>query len=160
MTRKFFIKIIASLYMAQGLWVVGTFFLPIFTSQKPHSLNPVVILAGALGIWASIYLFQLSEFGRKYVIFLLSLRIAYNGFFIVWALFQNDFSFALNFFSKPIFEFKSVYPFVLTLFIWLIIALGTIIFLSQKQTKVIFMSERTNTASSKPPSESVSNQPG
>jgi len=158
MTRKLLVKIIASFYMAQGLWDIGTFFLPIFTSPRPVSLNLFAILTGALRIWAGIYLFQLSEFGRKYTIGLLSLRIAYNLFFIVWAFLQSDFSFTANFFSKPIFESKNVYPFVLALFVWLLIALGVIIFLSQKKTKAIFVFETINSESGKPISESISNQ--
>lgn len=158
MTRKLLVKIIASFLIAQGLWDIGTSFVPIFTSAGTASLNLFAILRGALGMWAGIYLFQLSEFGRKFAMILLSLRIAYNLFFIGWALIHGDLSFTIDYFNRPMLESKSVYLIVLTLFVLLLITLGVIIFLSQKKTKAFFVSEATNAESGKPISESISNQ--
>ncbi len=130
--------------MAQGLWDIGVFLLPIFTFPKPISLNLLIIIVGIVEFRAGINLFKLNEFGRKFVIFLLYLRIAYNSFFIVWAFFQKDFSFVVGYFNKPFFVSNSVYTWAVTLIVWLLIALCTIIFLSRRKTKVIFSSETTD----------------
>jgi hypothetical protein len=158
MTRKLLVKIIATFYLAQGLWDIGAFFLPMVTSPSLLSLNLFTVVVGALELWAGIYLLQLSEFGRKYTIVLLALRMAYNFFFIVWAFLQSDFSFTINYFNRQIFESKSIYPFVFTLLAWSLIALFAIIFLGQKQTKAIFISRSTSAENDRPISESVSNQ--
>ncbi len=158
MTRKLLVRIIASFYIAQGLWDIGTFVLPIFTSPKYLTLNLFTILAGALGLWAGIYLFKLDEHGRKFTIGLLFLRIMYNLFHMIWVFFQKDLSFAVTYFGKPLFEPKGVYPFVIFLAVWVGIALGAIWFLMQRETKAIFVSATASEEGSKPIAKSTPNQ--
>jgi hypothetical protein len=113
---------------------------------------------GVLGLRAGIYLFKLNELGRKFAIALLSLRIAYNAFFIVRAFFQRDFSFAITYFDTPFFVSKSVYAFVFSLIIWVLIAFGTILFLIQRETKMIFVSETVSEENSKPIAKTMPDQ--
>jgi hypothetical protein len=155
MTRKLLVKIIASLYMTQGLWDIGVFLAPIFAFPNPINLNWFIIFVGIVEFRAGINLFKLNEFGRKFVIFLLYLRIAYNSFFTIWAFFQKDFSFVIGYFNKPFFTSNSVWTWAVTLIIWLLIALGTILFLSQRKTKMIFSSDTASEESSRLITESI-----
>jgi hypothetical protein len=157
MIRKLLVRIIACFYLAQGLWAIGTFFSPIFMSPRGATLELSTILGGALGLWAAIYLFKLDEFGRKFAIILLSLRVAGNLAFVVWSLFQEDLTFALTYFGTMFFKAESVYPLVIYLMAWAGMALAALLFLMQKETKVIFVSETTNEERSKPSTKSISN---
>ena len=140
MTRKSLVWIIASLYIAQGLWVLGSSFFPILTSPKPFTIDLFPILAGALGLWAGIYLFKLDEFGRKFVIVFLFCRIAYNLFFVVWAPSQEDLRLALTLFDRSLFASTSNSIFVFTLLVWILFAICAIVFLTQEKTKALFVS--------------------
>ena len=130
--------------MAQGLWDIGVFLLPIFAFPEPVSLNLFIIFVGIVEFHAGINLYKLNEFGRKLVIFLLYLRIAYNSFFIVWVFFQTDFSYAIYYFNKPFFTSNNAYTWAAMLIVWLLIAVFAIIFLSQRETRIIFPNEKTD----------------
>ena len=158
MTRKLIIKVVACLYIAQGLWDIGGFFLPIFLGTRPLTLNLFAILIGAVSLWSGIYLFRLDEFGRKFAIGLLSLRISYNALFIIWALFQSDFSFVVIYFGKPLFVSESPYTFAVSLGVWILIAVAIILFLLQRETKMIFLPENVNEESSEAFVKTMSNQ--
>jgi hypothetical protein len=102
----------------------------------------------------------LNNFGRILVLGLLSIRVLINALEILWLLLFPQFSFAIGirpFYGEPFFETENPYLVAIILFLWLVIALLTLIFLTQKETKNIFMSEVMQKAGSTTVTESASN---
>ncbi len=162
MRRKLLVKIIASFFILQGVSDIVSFFMPFFTSQQPVILNEIV--SGILKLWAGVYLFQLSEFGRKLAIIILFFHAAWgviNGVIsVVFPLFDSRFGTVswISIHNERIFESHNPYVRTIFLSVFLLISLGTILFLNQKKTRALFVSKTVNTEDDRPISELTSDQ--
>ena len=144
MTRKLLIRVVSIYFMAMGLWNISAFFFPIFVAPKPTSLNLFILLLGILLFRAGSNLFKLNNFGRILILGLLSIRVLVNALGIFWSLLFPRYSFfiaigSLN--GEPFFKSENPYLIATILFAWLVMAVLTIIFLAQSETKKMFVSE-------------------
>jgi hypothetical protein len=140
MIRKLLVVIISMVYISLGLWNLGDFFFPILfpSALIVYKLFPLV--GGTLGLIAGLNLLRLNEFGRKFVLLLLYIRMAINTFAIIWIILiqgPNN-TFALTFFGKAFFKSGNHFIGAGIMFAWLVIALLTAAFLSHHETKKIF----------------------
>jgi len=164
MTRKLLVRILACYFILLGLGDIVEFFLPLFTSQQPMILNEIV--SGILTFWAGIYLFQLSEFGRKFAIIILFFNAAWGVIIgvigLVFPFFDNKYGIAFRIrystHSEPIFESHDPYVGAISLSVLLLIVLGIILFLNHKKTRALFASKTVNAEDNRPISESISDQ--
>src|SRR5262245_2056876 len=78
MTRKTLVTIMALIYMVTGF---ANFFSSLLSAASPSGLlviRIVPLVGGALAFYAGLNMFRLKEFGRKFVVLLLSIRVALN----------------------------------------------------------------------------------
>ncbi len=88
-------------------------------------------------------MFRLNEFGRKLVVILLSIRVVINVLFILELTKDGAWLGIENRLGEIIYSIESPYAYQGFLLVWIVIALLTIIFLSQSETREIFMPEVT-----------------
>jgi hypothetical protein len=140
MIRKVLVVVISIAYLSLGLWNLGDFFSPILFSSGVIVYKLFPLVGGTLGLIAGLNLLRLNEFGRKFVLFLLYIRAAINTFAIIWIVFIQEPSntFELTFFGKSFFQSGNHFIGAGIMFVWLVIALLTAVFLSQEETKKIF----------------------
>ena len=146
MTRKKLTTALSIIYIINGLWGIGVFLYPLASTPKSIELDLAPLMSGVLALYVGFYLFKFDEFGRKLVIFLLYLRVAINSAFMVWAFSRQKevVESGLYFLEEQIYRLDNRYAFQIFLFVWIMIALLVIVFLSQSETKKIFLSEKSS----------------
>ena len=146
MTRKKLVNAFSIIYILNGLWDLGIFVYLAWGWSGSTDLNTTQLINGALALYAGFHLSKLHEFGRKFAIFLASVRVTINAILIFWSLFhiKNFSQSGLYFLDERIYIVDSPYAALAFLLTSTIIALLTIVFLSQGETKKIFASEKRN----------------
>jgi hypothetical protein len=144
MTRRTLVAAIALIYMILGLVNFCYSWSPRSSSPELFVFSLFPLVGGALAIYAGLAMFRLSEFGRKLVVILLSIRVGIN----VWTMWrsipylENGARFGImNDLGEIVYRAESPYAYQGFLLVWLILALLVIIFLSQRETKEIFVPE-------------------
>ena len=146
MTRKRMITVLSVIYIINGLWGIGVFLYPLSLSPRFIELDLAPLVGGVLALYVGFYLFKFDEFGRKLAIFLLYVRVAINSAFMVWAFSRQKevVESGLYFLEEQIYRLDNRYAFQIFLFVWIMIALLLIVFLSQSETKKIFLPEKSS----------------
>jgi hypothetical protein len=139
MTRKTLVNAISIIYMVLGLLNFSTALFPTFSSSGLFVIKLFPLVGGALALYAGLAMLRLSDFGRQFVIILLSIRVLTN----VWALFylKGGAWLGLNYLGEQIYRIENRYAYPVFLLVWMVVALLTITFLSQRETKTIFTQE-------------------
>ena len=141
MIRKILVAAIALIYMVLGILNFFEALLPVLSSSGLFVLKPFSLVGSALGFYAGLTMFRLNEFGRKLVVLLLSIRIIMNVMLILWLPADTAGLGVENRLGEIIYSIESPYAYQGFLFVWIVIGLLTIIFLSQRQTRELFVSE-------------------
>ena len=145
MTRRIFVAAIALIYMVLGLLNFYNSLFPTLSSSGLFLLRPFSLVGSALAFYAGLTMFRFNEFGRKLIVILLALRIGMNA----WLLFgwsKGDGLAVENRLGEIIYRIESPYAFPGFFVGWILIGLVMIIFLSQKETKEIFVPVEANDA--------------
>ena len=143
MTRKISVVTISLIYMFIGLLNVYYSLIPVLSSSGTFVIRLFPLVGGALAFHAGLTMFRLNEFGRKLVIFWLFIRVIINILSILLFLKDGTGFRVENYFGETIYRIENPYALPGFLLAWMLIALLTIIFLSQKETKAIFAPEAT-----------------
>ena len=144
MIRKILVAVISLIYMALGLWNFYNSLFPVLSSSGLFVIRLFPLVGGALAFYAGLTMFRLNEFGRKLVVVLLSIRVVINALFILWLPKDGAWLGLGNRLGEIIFRMENPYAYQGFLFAWIVIALLTIIFLSQRETREIFVPEATS----------------
>ena len=146
MTRKKLITALSIIYIISGLWSIGVFLYPLAGPSKSIELDLAPLISGILALYVGFYLFKFDEFRRKFAILLLYVRVAINSAFIVWAFSHQKevVGSGLYFLEEQIYRLDNRYAFQIFLVVWIMIASLVIVFLSQSETKKIFMAEKSS----------------
>jgi hypothetical protein len=109
-------------------------------------LDVIRLIGGVLALYIGFQLFQLHELGRRIAILMLSVRMAINIYFVSWLLARPEsaVSSGLYFLDKEIYRVANPNASEVFLLVWAFLALIVIIFLSQRETKMIFIPETSN----------------
>ena len=143
MARKRLVTALSILYIMSGLWSIVIFLDRASVSAGAINLDLTRLIGGTLALYVGFHLFRFEELGRKLAILLSSVRVAINMGFIAWSFLQEDaLGSALYFLEKQIYHLDQPYAFQIFLFVGVLLAVVTIVFLSQSETKKIFMFER------------------
>jgi hypothetical protein len=140
MTRKRMVAALSIIYIINGLWDIGIFLYLSSAPSRSTNLDITPLIDSALAIYVGFQLLQLREFGRKFAIVLLYIRMAINLYFILWFPFHREsfISSSLYFLDKEIYHIANPYASEVFLFVWVLIASLTIAFLSQGEIKKLF----------------------
>ena len=143
MTRTLLVRLIASACMAKGLWDLGDGLLPFFSLPAPITVKVLPLVGGIWEIYAGIYLFRLSETGRKLTVALSSIVMAISALVIFWTLFFWTDGYALTLYFLDEIMFKTEDRFVSAGIDFVFFAIPSLItlFLSQDKTKQLFARE-------------------
>jgi hypothetical protein len=146
MTRKTLVTALSIIYLLNGFWHIGVFLSSLIGSSKSIELDLTRLMGGVLALYVGWYLFKLEEFGRKLAIFLLWVRVGINLYFMVWLLLHQEsaVSSGLYFLDKEIYRIANPDASEIFLVVWMLIALLTIVFLSQGETRRLFATSTTN----------------
>lgn len=144
--RKILVTVISIIYMIMGLLNFASSLLPTSYSSGYFIINIIPLIGGALAFYAGATMLRLNEFGRKFVVALLSTRVALN----VWSLFYLKDGAWLGWYyrGEQIYRIENRYAYPIFLLIWMAIYLLIIIFLSQKETRKIFAPETIDNVNS------------
>ena len=144
MTRKKLVTALSILYIIGGLWDIGIFLYLLARSSNSIKLDLAPLIGGVLALYVASYLWKLDEFGRKLAVFLLYIRVAINSAFMVWAFpAQKGVGRSWLFFlDQRVYSIENPYALQIFLFVGIIVSLSVIIFLSQSETKKIFVSRQ------------------
>jgi magnesium-transporting ATPase (P-type) len=116
-------------------------------SSRLFVINVFPLVGGALAFYAGLTMLRLSEFGRKFVVALLSIRVAINTLLLLWLLlYKNGAWLGVNYFGEQIFRIENRYAYPVLLLAGIVISLLIIIFLFQSETRKIFRPEATDNA--------------
>ena len=152
MTRKIIIYLISIFLMTIAITQIWTVFLPVPASTQPKIIviDPIQIFMGILFFLAGWNLFRLNDGGRVLAFWLLFIGLAGNLVVLGLVLPPNsNFAISLKLFGKPFLDSgKNYVSTIIFLSVLLVIDLSILVFLSQKETKKIFMSEAIDTAGS------------
>jgi hypothetical protein len=143
MTRKIIIYVISALILAVGVTHIWTFMVPVFDPTQPKIFDVTRIIMGILFLLAGWKLFRFNEGGRELTYWLLYLGLAWHTIILALTLPpDSDFGVSIDFLGKPILNSKDDYMFaIIFLTVSLAINLLIITFLSQAETKKIFIPE-------------------
>jgi hypothetical protein len=144
MTRRRLVGVIALVYMGMGFL---NFFSSLLTTVSPAGLFVIRVfplVGGALAFYAGLSMFSLSEFGRKLVILLLVIRVAINTVLLWWLPKNGAWLGVENRLGEIIYTIESPYAYPGFLLVLIVVSLLTIIFLSHKETKEIFVLTATS----------------
>ena len=146
MMRKKMVTALSLIYIINGFWDIGIFLYPLSISPKSIQLDLAPLISGVLALYVGFYLLKFDEFGRKLAIFLLCARVAINSYFILWFLPHRGgvVRSGLYFLEKEIYRIANPYASEVFLIVWILLALLAIFFLSQRETKKIFMPVTNN----------------
>ena len=146
MTRKTLVTALSIIYFMNGLWHIGVFVSSLVGSSKSIELDLTRLIGGVLALYVGWYLFKLEEFGRKLAVFLLWVRVGINTYLIIWLLSHQEsaVSSGLYFLDKEIYRIANPDASEIFLVVWMLIALLTIVFLSQGETRKMFVMAKTN----------------
>jgi hypothetical protein len=146
MTRKTLINALSIIYIFTGLWHILIFLhlSTVLTGFINFDLTRLV--GGVLALYVGFHLLRFDEFGRKLAVFLLCVRVAINSYFLVWFLTHREgvVSTGIYFLKQEIYRIANPYASEVFLVAWILVALLTIVFLSQGATKKIFTAAKTN----------------
>lgn len=140
--RKILIILISTVYIVMGIWYLFDFvYTTLFLFEDGIDLGPLI--PGAIGLNAGWSMFRYQDFGRKHVIFLLYLRIIINFSMTLGYFFAVDSQGVSTFYflEKTIYETDNLYIFPVIMCVWILIASIAILFLSQNETKKLFLLE-------------------
>ena len=137
MTRKMIIAVIALIYMVLGLL---NLYNALISGLFGVQLFPLV--GSALAFYAGLSMLRLNEFGRKLVVLLLSMRVGINVLFVFRLPKEGAWLGVANRLGEVVYRVESPNAFLGFLLIWIAVALLTIVFLSQRETKQVFVSDR------------------
>ncbi|MFT3890780.1 MAG: hypothetical protein QM730_04030 [Anaerolineales bacterium] len=148
MIRRKLIGALSILYIIGGLWDIILFLHLASVTPGFINLDLTWLIGGTLALYIGFQLLKLAEFGRKFAIGLLYVRVAINLYFIVWLMSrqQEIVSSSWYFLDKEIARIANPYASEIFLTIWIVFALLTIVFLSQQETRRIFMPITPNDA--------------
>ena len=151
MTRKLFVKLIACLSITKGIWDIGTFLYPFFLFPSPIAIKVFPFVGGTLEIFAGISLFELSEAGRKFFLFLLYVSAAISAFLSFWTFFfwKDGSASSVYFFDEVIFQSENRFLSTGITVMFFVIPSLIIFFLSHRKTKELFTEEMIDTADPK-----------
>ena len=158
MTRRTLIKLIACASIFKGVWDLGTFVYPFLFLPSPVAIKVSSFVGGVLAVFAGVSLFELSEAGRKFFIFLSSVTAAISASVGLWlfATWKDGSSGStILFFEEVIFKSESRFVSTGIIAIFAVIPTLIIIFLSQRKTKEIFTREIITKPDSKASTESM-----
>jgi hypothetical protein len=143
MTRKMMVKLIACLTIAKGIWDIGTFIYPFFFLPEPVPIKVYSFLGGVLEIFAGMSLFDLSEAGRKFFLFVAYISTIPSAFFstLILSSWKDSYASSINFWGKFSFESENRFLTAGILAVFFLIPVLVIIFLSQQKTKELFSKE-------------------
>jgi len=141
MTRKLLVAAIALIYLVWGFLSFCNSWTP--SPSELFVINLFPFVGGLLAVFAGFAMFRLNELGRKLIVILLSIRVILNGLLVLRVLQDGPALGVQNRFGEIIYRIESPYAFQGFLLVWIIIALLTIMFLSQTETKAIFVPEVT-----------------
>lgn len=140
MTRKMIVKLIACLIVSKGIWDIGTFIYPFFFLPAPVPIKVFPFVGGVLEIFAGTSLFELSEAGRKFSLFVSYVTTIPSALF--WSLmffsWKDGYASTINFFGEAIFKSENRFLSAGIAAVFLVIPISIIFFLSQKKTKELF----------------------
>ena len=148
MKRKSAVKAIAILFIALGIWYLGSFLLPFFVTDSDQNMNLSYLIYTAFLFHAGFDLYRLKESGRNLAIVLFSIRIITNLVLTIWLLSQNGepFQVFLKFLGKPFLVTDNRFTFVMIMLSWCLIVLLMMAFLLQKKTKELFSTDAKETS--------------
>lgn len=141
MTRKTLVAVIALVYMVTGLLRFCNSWAP--TPSELYVFNFYALIGGVLALYAGFAMLRLNELGRKLVVILLSIRVIMNLLLILRVIQVGTELGVENRFREIVYRIENPYAFPVFLVVWIIIAVLAILFLSQKETKAIFVPEVT-----------------
>ena len=141
MTRRKLISALSALYIIGGLWDVIIFLYLASVTAGFIKLDLMRLIGAILALYIGFLLLKLNEVGRKFAVVFLYVRVAINLYFIVWSLSHKEgvVSSGLYFLDKEIAQIANPYASEIFLALWIAVALLIVVFLSQRETKNIFM---------------------
>jgi hypothetical protein len=139
MTRKTIIAVIAVIYMVLGLLNLYNALVSALFSSGLFVVQLFPLVGGVLAFYAGLNMLRLNEFGRKLVVLLLSVRVVINVLFVFRLPREGAWLGVANRLGEIVYRVESPYAYLGFLLVWIAVALLTIVFLSQKETKQIFM---------------------
>jgi len=150
MSRKIMIYAISALIIAIAVTQVWSFFLPVFDSTQLKIFDLPQLVMGILFFLAGWNLFRLKEGGRAFTFWLLFVALVWNLLLLGLILpFDSNFGVSMKFFGKPILNSKDNYTStIISLSALFAINLSIVVFLSQRETKKIFLSEAVDNVGS------------
>ena len=143
MTRRKLIIALSILYVLDGLWDLGIFLYQSSSPSRPVYLDVTPLISGILALYVGFQLSQLHEIGRIVAIGLLYIRVAINLCFMVWFLIHREgvVSTGLYFLKRELYRINNPYVSEVYLLAGVLVALLLIAFLSQRETKRLFLPE-------------------
>lgn len=144
MTRKTLVGVISLIYMVMGFSNFFSSLLPTVSPSGSFTIKVVPLVGGALVGYAGLTMFRLSEFGRKFVVLLLSTRVVINTALLLRLPLGGAGLGIENCLGELIDKVQSPYAYQVFLLALIVIGSLTIIFLSQRETKEIFMPVTTS----------------
>src|SRR5690349_8406642 len=151
MTRKTIIRVISALVIVIGVTQILTFLLPIFDSTQPKILDSTRIVMGILFFLAGWNMFRFNEGGRELAFWLLFMALIWN-LLVLGLTFPagSDFGVSIRFLGKLILDSKdNSISTIIFLSVLLVVNLSIIMFISQRETKKMFMPEATDNVGSR-----------
>ncbi len=148
--RKNLVTAFSIIYMVLGLLTFVNSLFPYSSSPgfivirfEFVAINLFSLISGVMAFYAGMTMLRLYEFGRKFVIMLLSIRMAANALAIVqFFLYRQDGAWlGLSYLGEQIYRIENRYAYPVLLVVGIIVALLSITFLSQRETKKIFTQE-------------------
>ena len=141
MTRKTLVVVISVIYVISGFSNLSNALFSVLFSSGIIVLNLFPLVGGALVLYAGLTLLRFNEFGRKLVVLLLSIRVVMNVLLLL-RLPGDGAGFGIrDRLGEIIYSMESPYAFQGFLLAWIVIAFLLTLFLSQKETREIFVPE-------------------
>jgi MFS family permease len=145
--RKIIVTTISVLYM---LIALGSFASSFFPSSFSSGL--IVLRFGPFGInlaalmmfYAGMLMLRFNEFGRQLFVAALSIGIVMrvvSGLWLCLSYQSGCAGLALNYLGAEIYRYESPFAYPALLLAWVLVHLWAIVFLSQKETRKIFVPE-------------------
>jgi hypothetical protein len=142
MSRKILVTVISIIYMVLGLWSFANSLFPTSFSSGFFVINLFPLVGGALAFYAGLAMFRLSEFGRKFVVVLLCIRVVINAWLLFYV--KHGAWLGLNYLGEQIYRIENRYAYPGFILVWIVMGLLTITFLSQRKTRKLFTPETTD----------------
>ncbi len=141
MARKTIIAVIALVYMVLGLLNLYNSLVLVFFSSGLFVIHLFPLVGSTLAFYAGLSVFRLKEFGRKLIVILSSVRVVINILFVFRLPKEGAWLGVANRLGEIVYRVENPYAYLGFLLVWIAAALLTIAFLSQRETKQLFVSE-------------------